>query len=323
MKIRFFAILTSVLLLLSISQIGIFYAEATNSTSNSDCANKITAAIQEGNQSGNKTKAVSLAVGSNEFKSKVKGYNYTFSNMYDSWKWNHQTCSGIYNDVNLVFTLTDSAGKLVKYVVVVEDSAYGKIKEISEQKPEAESPDNLGQTTNKTITSTKNPISNSIKLLSPLKQIKAGVSSQDVSCKSGFNLIIKLENSFPACVRSASVERLAKNGWIAASYNNSLSKGLLMGTVTFSPCRPVEHIGDLPCFGNGRNYTATIYQSDGTMAGQTKSDQNGIFQIELNQGDYTMHIPYSAISSSYNTSQIKIEANKTTVFNIDIDSGIR
>ncbi|MGI0026217.1 MAG: hypothetical protein ACREAD_00050 [Nitrosopumilaceae archaeon] len=333
---RFFAVLTSVLLLLSVSQIGNFYAQATNSTSNSNCANKITKAIQEGNQSGDKIKAISLALNSTEFKSKVKGYNYTFSNMYNSWTWNHKTCSDITHDVNVVFTLTDSAGKLVKYVVVVEDSTYAKIKEISEQKNEDDSLDNMDQQTpNKTSTSTTEnqvignpitllPLSNQTQSLSPLKQIKSGVSSQDVACKPDFQLLIKLENNSPVCVKPASVERLAKHGWVLASYSNSLSKGILIGTVTLSPCRPVERVGDMPCFGNGSNYTVTVYQSDGTIAGQANSDQNGIFKIELNQGDYIIHTPYSAISpNSQTTNQIKIEANKITVFNIVIDSGIR
>ena len=339
MKFRFSVVFATVLLLLSVSQIGVFYAEATNSTSDLDCANKITKAIQEGNQSGNKTKAISLAVGSDEFKSKVKGYVYTFSNMYNTWKWNHKTCSDIYNDVNAVFTLTDSGGKIIKYVVVVEDSLYAKIKEISEQQYEDNSLDNLDKIkpTNKTLTNPENqtknlvignpiklsPLSNQTKSLSPLKQIKSGVSSQDIICKPDFYLLIKLENNSPACVKSASIERLAKHGWIVASYNNSSSKGFLMGTVTFSPCRPVEHVGDLPCFGNGLNYTVTVYQNNG-IVGQTKSDQNGIFKIELNQGDYAIYTPYSAITpNSQKTNQIKIEANKTTVFNIVIDSGIR
>lgn len=235
MKFRFSVILAIVLLLLSVSQINVFYAEATNSTSNLDCANKITKAIQKGNQSGNKTKAISLAVDSDKFKSKVKGFVYTFSNMYNSWKWDHKTCSNIYNDVNVVFTLTDSAGKFVKYVVVVEDYTYTKIKEISEQKLEEEPLDGANQTppTNKTISNpeknqTKNPINdNPVKALSlnqtnslpPLKQIKLGISFHDVKCKSDLRLLIKLEDNSPACVKPASVERFAKHGWVLASHN--------------------------------------------------------------------------------------------------------
>jgi len=48
----------------------------------------------------------------------------------------------------------------------------------------------------------------------PLKQIKSGISAQDVKCKAGHALVIKLSNGYPACVRLASEQRFLVHGWI-------------------------------------------------------------------------------------------------------------
>ncbi|EPA04914.1 hypothetical protein [Candidatus Nitrosarchaeum limnium] len=49
-------------------------------------------------------------------------------------------------------------------------------------------------------------------ILSPLKQIKDGVLSQDVVCKEGLELAFKF-NGQAACVKSTSVEKLITRGW--------------------------------------------------------------------------------------------------------------
>ncbi|MGI0069244.1 MAG: hypothetical protein ACREAN_03200 [Nitrosopumilaceae archaeon] len=161
--------------------------------------------------------------------------------------------------------------------------------------------------------------------LAPLKQVKLGISAQDIKCNEGLVLVLKLKDGSPACVRPTTVPRLQSNGWLLGPYNNVSSKGLLVGTVTFYPCSPVEQIGEPPCTGNGHNYTVTVYQSDAkTIAGQTSSNQNGVYSIELPQGNYTVFTPYSAMYKSLGKQHIiQIEVNKTTIFNIVIDSGIR
>lgn len=50
--------------------------------------------------------------------------------------------------------------------------------------------------------------------ISPLKQIKSGILPQDIKCKQGLVLIIKVTNDFPACVKPPSVTRLLVQGWI-------------------------------------------------------------------------------------------------------------
>jgi len=49
-------------------------------------------------------------------------------------------------------------------------------------------------------------------ILSPLKQIKNGVVSQDVVCKEGLELAFKF-NGQAACVKSSSIEKLITRGW--------------------------------------------------------------------------------------------------------------
>jgi len=49
-------------------------------------------------------------------------------------------------------------------------------------------------------------------VLSPLKQIKNGVSSENVVCKQGLKLAFKLDGQV-ACVKITSIEKLITRGW--------------------------------------------------------------------------------------------------------------
>ena len=53
------------------------------------------------------------------------------------------------------------------------------------------------------------------KLLSPLKQIKNGVSVDEIQCKDNLQLVIK-HDSTPACLKSESIQKLDERGWILA-----------------------------------------------------------------------------------------------------------
>lgn len=55
---------------------------------------------------------------------------------------------------------------------------------------------------------------------SPLKQIKSGTDPYFVICKQDLQLVIKSSNNLPACVKSTSLERLLKQGWVNAYDNN-------------------------------------------------------------------------------------------------------
>jgi glucose/arabinose dehydrogenase len=48
---------------------------------------------------------------------------------------------------------------------------------------------------------------------SPLKQVKEGILPSDVSCKTGFELILKSTNGKPACVFDKTAPKLVAKGW--------------------------------------------------------------------------------------------------------------
>ncbi|MGI0058246.1 MAG: hypothetical protein ACREBJ_00630 [Nitrosotalea sp.] len=55
---------------------------------------------------------------------------------------------------------------------------------------------------------------------SPLEQLRFGVDSHNVICKQNLQLVIKTEDGSPACIKSTSIERFLKQGWINAYDNN-------------------------------------------------------------------------------------------------------
>ncbi|MHB8603112.1 MAG: adaptor complexes medium subunit family protein [Nitrosotalea sp.] len=160
---------------------------------------------------------------------------------------------------------------------------------------------------------------------SPLGQFKSGISAQDVRCHENFILVIKLHDGSPSCIKPTSTRLLKQDYWVLVQHNNTSSKGLLTGYITYYPCRPVERPTDPPCTGNAHNYTVSVYQIDNkTIAGQTTSNINGVYKIELESGEYIILTPQSmAFHDGMKMNLIKIGENKTTIFNIDIDSGIR
>src|SRR5574338_113685 len=56
---------------------------------------------------------------------------------------------------------------------------------------------------------------------SPLKQLKAGIQVQNIKCREGLELIIRLHDNSPACVRHVNLPRLLINGWIYAIDTNA------------------------------------------------------------------------------------------------------
>lgn len=55
----------------------------------------------------------------------------------------------------------------------------------------------------------------------PLKQLKAGIQVQNIKCREGLELIIRLHDNSPACVRHVNLPRLLTNGWIYAIDTNA------------------------------------------------------------------------------------------------------
>src|SRR5438445_4556700 len=54
---------------------------------------------------------------------------------------------------------------------------------------------------------------NTQKILPPLQQFKSGVAAKSVQCNEGFTLVIKVEDSSPACVSSQIAQTLTVRGW--------------------------------------------------------------------------------------------------------------
>jgi hypothetical protein len=50
-------------------------------------------------------------------------------------------------------------------------------------------------------------------LMSPRKQMAAGVEAEEVKCKSGLVLMIRSTNGFAACVKSSTSSELSNAGW--------------------------------------------------------------------------------------------------------------
>jgi len=50
-------------------------------------------------------------------------------------------------------------------------------------------------------------------IMAPLKQIDSGIAPEEVECGDMMELIIKSSTGSPACVKSATAERLVQLGW--------------------------------------------------------------------------------------------------------------
>jgi hypothetical protein len=47
----------------------------------------------------------------------------------------------------------------------------------------------------------------------PLKQVKSGISPHDVKCNDNMQLVFKIEDKSPACVKPQTIEKLVARGW--------------------------------------------------------------------------------------------------------------
>jgi hypothetical protein len=74
---------------------------------------------------------------------------------------------------------------------------------------------------------------------SPLMQIKSGIAAKDVKCNQGFQLIIKAEDSSPACVAPDTAQKLIERGWaknpVGVSTLEKPSIGLYNVTASLHP----------------------------------------------------------------------------------------
>ena len=89
----------------------------------------------------------------------------------------------------------------------------------------------------------------------PLKQIQDGTDPSDVTCTEGLELVMKVSNGQPACVKPSSVEKLIERGWaihILPDYEqNENNNSVIFATGDLE----IETI-DVSYFGNSNGYLA-------------------------------------------------------------------
>lgn len=196
-----------------------------------ECQNKILDQINKTVSSIDKPKAISLALNSSEFQSKVNGYNYTYSSIFTNMTWNDSTCGDVkLKDVTVEFSVLNDTGGFEKFIQVDEDKGLTKVIDVRDVfveicnencPPPGPPPLDLLEKARQNI----EPAKNVIKYYDPpLKQFKSGIKADDVICKQGLQLVIKKSNDKPACVKLDSVYPLVYRDWI--SQENLETSGL-------------------------------------------------------------------------------------------------
>lgn len=103
--------------------------------------------------------------------------------------------------------------------------------------------------------------------------------------------------------------------------------GVLEGVVHFSgvACAP-DRIKTPPCDGPYPDYDVIVYDKEGKIAiAKTRTDQNGYYQIILNEGTYILYVQEVDfnIKPVSVPKKIFIFGDTQSTFNINIRSGIR
>ena len=113
---------------------------------------------------------------------------------------------------------------------------------------------------------------------------------------------------------------------LSLTLNQVGQKGTLEGTVNYEGLAcPPNNFKIPPCSGPYPNYEVVIYKNDNqTIVAQTRSDAGGHYKIELDKGSYVIKVKSNQFNKAIETlTQVTIEPNKNTKFNINIISGIR
>ncbi len=89
----------------------------------------------------------------------------------------------------------------------------------------------------------------------PLKQIQDGTDPSDVTCTEGLELVMKVSNGLPACVKPSSVEKLIERGW-AMHVLPDYEKNENNNSVIFETGDLNVETTDISYFGNSDGYLA-------------------------------------------------------------------
>lgn len=154
--------------------------------------------------------AVKIAESSPQFQSLVRGYNYTYDSDFEvSGPLSH---GGIgLRDHGFVFYLYAGpvkVGSTVKIVEVFEDPTLTKVLNVTSYY--AHNTGLLSPVTHQNPSQVL-PVNHTV--VSPLLQFKEGVKATNVKCTLGFELVIKEDDSSPACVTSNGANILIERGW--------------------------------------------------------------------------------------------------------------
>lgn len=123
---------------------------------------------------------------------------------------------------------------------------------------------------------------------SPLKQFKSGIKAEDIQCKDDFQLVIKEENNFPACVKPSTASKLVLLGWaklkndVGTSHEEPSTKTITLDdnekSITLKE-------GESFLLKLGENFNWTIDIDDPTVV----SRQINIMVVRGAQGVYNAH----------------------------------
>lgn len=115
------------------------------------------------------------------------------------------------------------------------------------------------------------------------------------------------------------------------SNTGSLEKGILAGNVTVGPLTPVERVGATPILPPPEVFTSRhliVYAADGSTIVADVDIQpagyHGTYSVRLSPGTYVLDYLHQGVGhASPLPKQVTIEAGKTTIVDVDIDTGIR
>ncbi len=107
--------------------------------------------------------------------------------------------------------------------------------------------------------------------------------------------------------------------------------GILTGKVTVGPLTPVERVGVTPPVPNPEVFTSRkllLYEADGRTPIEEIAIQAagyyGVYNVTLPSGTYVLGYPKQGVGGAKGLpATVTVEAGKTTVFDVDIDTGIR
>jgi hypothetical protein len=169
-----------------------------NSSTDLKCMDNITQDAKKKYASFDEEQAKTAAINYDKFKSEIKDDKYMFRAVSQEWTNDPVNCTVTLKDVLVLFFVTDSSGKQRDVTVIIDPTSY---------MPQGIDVEYDVATHGGVASITANQID------LPLKQFRSGTATKDVTCKEGLQLVIKAEDSSPACVTTNTATALMERGW--------------------------------------------------------------------------------------------------------------